>query len=74
MPTYRIRCGDMDTKIKTPHRAHAVALALLAVDKAPPKRPTALIEVSGGQFKGDDTMYVAFAMVARKLGRVAEQG
>ena len=70
MPTYRIRCGDMDAKIKTPHEADCTALALLAVDKVLPKKPGRLIEVSGGQYKAAGTLYISFEAIARKLGRV----
>lgn len=73
MPTYRIRCGDMNTKIKTPHEADCTALALLAVAKKLPGHPGALVEISGGQFKGDLITYVEFASIARKLGRLAER-
>lgn len=71
MPTYRIRCGDMEAKIKTPFQADAIALALIAVSGALPGNPGLLIEVSGGQYKGDNTSYVTFAAIARKLGRMA---
>lgn len=70
MPTYRIRCGDMDTKIKTPHEADCTALALMAVDQALPQKPGALVEVSGGQYTGAGAIYLAFESIARKLGRL----
>lgn len=70
MPTYRIRCGDMDAKIRTPHEADCTALALLAVDQALPQKPGALVEVSGGQYKGAGAIYLTFESIARKLGRL----
>lgn len=70
MPTYRIRCGDMDTRIETPYQASAEALALLAVDRALPSKPGMLVEVGGGQFKGDQAHYLLFSTIAEKLGRM----
>lgn len=70
MPTYRIRCGDMDTKIKTPFEADAATLAALAVNKKLPQKPGMLVEVKGGQYSGDACIYVPFEAVALRLGRL----
>ena len=70
MPTYRIRCGDMDAKIETPYQADAEALAMRAIEESLPSKPGALIEVNGGQYKGDAAVYFLFSAVAKKLGRM----
>lgn len=69
MPKYRIRSGDMDHKIETPFNADAQALALIAISNVLPANPGTLVEVTGGQFKGDDKTYLLFSDLAQKLGR-----
>ena len=69
MPTYRIRCGDMDHKIKTPYPADASVLACIALNECRPKQVGILIEISGGEYRGRDKTYVSTEKTIQLIGR-----
>ncbi len=69
MPTYRVRCGDLDERVKTTYPAEPMAVAIMAFSKGKPaKRLGQLLEIKGGEYVGEKTLYIAPEMVLRAIG------
>ncbi len=69
MPTYRVRSGDMDEKVKTAYPAQPMAIAVMAFAKGEPEKHLGqLLEIKGGDYVGDKTLYLAPEMVLEAMG------
>lgn len=68
MPKYKIQSGEFKTTIKTAYNAEPRALAIMALSKAFGVPLGTLTEVKGGQFKGDDVVYMSTERVLRDMG------
>lgn len=76
MIKYRVTSGDMDETVSTLHQASADAICFLALHqmlKDPVESLGALIEISGGQFVGDDVTYTMTDRVMRDAGLMAQE-
>lgn len=74
MPKYTIKSGDMLCEMETTYPACAIALATLAVDGCDNTLLAKIIEVSGGQFVGDNVTYVSTLNVLRNIGAYPPEG
>ena len=69
MPTYRVRSGDMDVKVKTAFPAQPEAIAIMAFAKGEPvKQLGRLLQINGGEYKGLDALYLAPEKVLQAMG------
>ena len=70
MPTYRIRSGDLHHKIKTEHPADAFALCIMALAQGgkPGSRLGKIVEVKGGEYRGDQVMYIGTQSLMEDMG------
>jgi hypothetical protein len=70
MPTYRVRSGEMDLKIKRPFAADAKALATLAFEEAARTglRLGVIAAVSGGAYAGDAEVILSSVVMLSELG------
>ena len=62
MPTYRVKSGDMDERVKVPYAATPPAIFFMALRQMmdrPVKSLGSLAEITGGQYTGDDAVYSA---------------
>ena len=69
--TYRVVSGDMDIEIKTPCKAEAEALAmraLLAAHGSGTQRLSRLTQVSGGQYRGKQAVYLSTEKLLQSMG------
>lgn len=69
MPKYRVKSGALNHVVETPYPAmprEIAAMAFLAQPRA--NKLGHLTEISGGQYKGDDTIYVSTAKVLEDMG------
>jgi len=62
----------MDWHYETKYRARADVLAALAIDRCAPEKLGQIIEVSGGQFRGDQTVYLSPEMILRSMGQMKD--
>ena len=71
MIEYRVVSGDMDEVVATPYQATAEAIVFRALGQMldePIVCFGTLIEISGGQFVGDNVTYMAADRVMRDAG------
>lgn len=68
MPTYRIRSGEMDCRIKTKSPAEPAALSVMAIAQEKPESCGLMIEISGGEYKGGNVVYTSSENILRAMG------
>ncbi len=69
MPTYRVRSGDMDEKVKTAYPAQPMAIAVMAFAKGEPvKHLGQLLEINGGEYTGGNAIYINPETVLEAMG------
>lgn len=69
---YRIRSGELDRRLDASEQAKPIALARVAIVHqlrlAQPVRLAEVIEVSGGRFVGDQTVYIGTRRLLADMG------
>lgn len=74
MPRYTVSTGGITAHIETPYPADPEALALIALQANIGRCDLGEIcSVVGGEYVGDDEMYMATAPLVRALGRMAPE-
>ncbi len=69
MPTYRVRSGDMDEKVKTAYPAQPMVIAVMAFAKGKPvKHLGQLLEIKGGEYTGSNSIYINPETVLEAMG------
>lgn len=72
--TYNVRSGSMHARHQCPHQADAEAVAIAVLERESfsgrAKTLGALLEVSGGQYSGDDAMYFNTVSLLVRIGRM----
>ena len=69
MPKYRVQSGTLNQVVETPYPAQPQAIAVMAFLAEPRANNLGqLTEIRGGQYKGDDTIYVSTSKVLEDMG------
>lgn len=68
MIIYCVRTGDSEIEVETSAEASALAVAIMAIDREMPEVLGRIIEVTGGQFTGDNATYLSTGHVCREMG------
>lgn len=70
MPKYRVQSGDMDEVVETPYDAEPTILFVMAMTKAKknPKSLGALAEITGGEYKSGNEIYVSCTKMLQGMG------
>ncbi len=69
MPTYRVRSGELDERVKTAHPAQPMAIAVMAFAKGEPvKHLGQLLEIKGGEYTGGNAIYINPETVLEAMG------
>ena len=69
MPKYRVQSGALNHVIETPYPATPQAIAVMAFLAEPRANNLGqLTEIRGGEYKGDNTIYVSTAKVLEDMG------
>lgn len=75
MPEYRVESGALDTVIETPFPAKPQAIATMAFCAHPTVEPLGLLtKISGGEFEGQQAIYVGTASVLADMGKMPRAG
>lgn len=69
MPKYRVQSGALNHVVETPYPAKPHAIAVMAFIAEPRANNLGeLTEIRGGEYKGDNTIYVSTAKVLEDMG------
>lgn len=69
MPKYRVKSGALNHVVETTYPAMPREIAVMAFLAQPRANNLGhLTEISGGQYKGNDTIYVSTAKVLEDMG------